>query len=112
MSIIIHVGNDQPDAKIQANNDHQPGDGRDTAMAKRAAMYQNEDAISTDQPENSARRADADILRREIKTGDNAHYTRQQVNQQETQVTEQALDEQPQNKEIEHIQAHMQDTGV
>src|SRR5579884_2912191 len=100
MSIIVHVRNDQSDAKIQANNDHQPGDGRDTAMAKRAAMYQNEDAISTHQPENSARRTDADILRREIKTRDNADNSRQQVDQQETQVTEQALDEWPRIKKL------------
>lgn len=81
MRIIIYVGYDQPDAEIQTNNDHKPRDGRDTTAAECPTMNQNKDTVSADQPENSARCADADILRRKVETCDNTGHACQQVNQ-------------------------------
>src|SRR6185312_3643570 len=112
MRIIINIGNDESDTKIQTNNRDEPGNGRNTTATECPAMNQDKDTVCSNQSKNRTRCSNTDILRRKVETGDNADYSCHQVNQQEAQVPKQALDKETKNKEVEHIQAYVQDIGM
>ena len=55
MGIIINIGNDESNTKIQSNNDYKPCNCWYTTAAECPAMNQDKDAVSSNQAENGAR---------------------------------------------------------
>src|SRR5579885_3319229 len=69
---IIDVLHEQPYAQVNADDEDQPEQGRDAAMPEGSAVNQHEDAVRPHQPEDSPGCPDADLLRHENETGDDA----------------------------------------
>src|SRR5260370_3021759 len=75
-------------------------------------MSDHEDAVGSHQAKDGSRCPYADLLWRKIEAGNDADNTRHQVDEQEAQVSDQSLQEDAQDEEVEHVQGNVQQVNM
>ncbi len=112
MCEIINVGNEESYAEICSYNTYEPYQRGDASTAQGPVMSEHEDAVGSHQAKDGSRCSYADLLRRKIEAGNDADNTGHQVDEQEAQVSNQSLQEDAQDEEVEHVQGNVQQVNV
>src|SRR6266516_6567454 len=108
MRIIIYIGYEKSNTEIPRNHNDEPEERRNTAFAKRSAVHQYENAISSYQAKNGARSSNTNFLRHKVEAGDDANDSCCHINEQETHVPYQPLQKDTQYRQVEYVQTHVQ----
>ena len=112
MCIVINVGHEKSYTKIYSYNEYEPYQRRDTTTAKCSTVSEHKDTICAHQPKDRSRGSYADFLGHEVETGDDAYDTRQKINQQVAQVSNQSIQEHSEHHKVEHVQPNVQEIRV
>src|SRR5260370_5608721 len=107
MCVIIYIRHEKSNTEIPRNHKYEPEERRNATFAKRSAVHQYENAISSYQAKNGARSSNTNFLRHKVEAGDDANNSCYHINEQETHVPYQPLQKDTQYRQVEHVQAHM-----
>src|SRR5439155_26316837 len=108
MCVIIYIGHEKSNTEIPRNHKDEPEERRNAAFAKRFAVHQYENAISSYQANTGARSSNTNFLRHKVEAGDDANDSCCHINEQETYVPYQPLEKDTQYRKVAHVQAQMQ----
>src|SRR5579885_435495 len=103
MGIIINVLYEKSYTEINAYYNNDPEHCWDTPTTERTTVDKDKNAICPHQVKDCSRCSHADFLRREGEAGNNANDSCQQIDQRETDMSKDALQEDAQDEEIEHF---------